>query len=410
MATREDRNPALLREILRNQIFERFVFFFGLALGVAGALLVAWLIAVRSGPDAIPVAPLAWGGLCVGAIGAWGVPRLTVAARTDPMARSIERPLFALGFALIALAGTVVAATTAFAALALLLAVTGISPDAGLALFRAGTLAAAFSVGATLVWGFHIEGRLLDVTHPRVELAELAPALRGLRIAHLSDLHIGNGLEGKRLEGLVERVNGLGADAIVITGDLFDNDARVVPDGAGMLGRLRAPLGVYAVLGNHDLFIGVECVADALAAHAPAITHMRGRWAVLPAAAPLLVAGIDDPGHDWSHDAETLAGLEKLAAARPHEGPALLLAHRPDVFPLAASLGFSLMLSGHYHGGQVAIPLAGGRFNTARLLTPFDRGLHRIGNAALYVSRGLGCAGPRLRIASRPEIALLELV
>jgi hypothetical protein len=68
------------------------------------------------------------------------------------------------------------------------------------------------------------------------------------------------------------------------------------------------------------------------------------------------------------------------------------------------------MLSGHYHGGQVAIPLAGGRFNTARLLTPFDRGLHRIGNAALYVSRGLGFAGPRLRIASRPEIALIELV
>ena len=399
----------MLRDIIRIQIFERFLLFFGLASGAAGALLVAWGIAVRSGPDAIPVATLVWGGLGVGTIGAWAVPRLAVAARNDSTARTIERPLFALGFVLIALAGTVVAATAACAALALLLAVTGISSDAGFGLFRAGTLAAVCGVGATLVWGFHIEGRLVELTQTRVVIAGLAPALRGLRIAHLSDLHIGNGLEGKRLEALVERINGLGADAIVITGDLFDNDAHVLRKGARILGRLGAPLGVYAVLGNHDLFIGKERVAATLESQAPAITLLRGRWVVLPAAAPLMIAGVDDPGHEWSSDPEALAELEKLAAARPLEGPSLLLAHRPDVFALAASLGFALMLSGHYHGGQVALPLAGERFNTARMLTPFDRGLHRIGNAALYVSRGLGFAGPRLRIASRPEIAMLEL-
>jgi predicted MPP superfamily phosphohydrolase len=83
--------------------------------------------------------------------------------------------------------------------------------------------------------------------------------------------------------------------------------------------------------------------------------------------------------------------------------------HRPDAFPRAAELGFALVLSGHFHGGQVALPLAGGRWNAARLLTRFDRGLHRDGNASLYVSRGLGFAGPRLRIASRPEIAVHEL-
>lgn len=399
----------MLREFLRNQIFERFLLFFGLASGLAGALLIAWLIAMGAGPGAIPVATLAWAGLGVGAIGAWAVPRLTLAARTDALARNVERPLFALGFVLIALAGTVITATAAFAALAALLAVTGISPDAGLALFRAGTLAAAFGVGATLVWGFNVEGRLVEVTHPRVSIAGLSPALRGLRLAHLSDLHIGNGVDAKRLTALVERTNALGADAIVVTGDLFDNDAQVLPEGAAILGRLRAPLGVYAVLGNHDLFVGLEAVAGALAEHAPQITVLRDCWAVLPAAAPLLIAGVDDPGHDWIGDPDALASLDKLAAARPIEGPALLLCHRPDAFVHVASLGFSLMLSGHYHGGQVAIPLAGGRFNTARLLTPFDRGMHRSGNASLYVSRGLGFAGPRLRIASRPEIALIEL-
>jgi predicted MPP superfamily phosphohydrolase len=83
--------------------------------------------------------------------------------------------------------------------------------------------------------------------------------------------------------------------------------------------------------------------------------------------------------------------------------------HRPDAFPRAAEHGFALVLSGHFHGGQVALPLAGGRWNAARLLTRFDRGLHREGRAALYVSRGLGFVGPRLRFASPPELALHEL-
>ena len=399
----------MLREFLRKQIFERFPLVFGAASGAAAAILVAWLIALRSGPHAIPMGALGIVGIGAAAIGAWGVPRLTVLARTSAIASRIERPLFASGFVLIALAATVVGATAAFGALAALLAVVGLSPDAGLALLRTGTLFAVSGVGAALVWGFHVEGRLIEVTHHRIEIAGLAPALRGRRIAHLSDLHIGNGLDGERLAALVLRVNALGADLVALTGDLFDNDAQILPEGARILGRLRAPLGVYAVLGNHDLFVGAELVASALAEHAPEISLLRGHWAVIPTPQPLLVAGLDDPGHDWEGDAEALASLEKLAAARPFEGPSILLAHRPEAFPLAAALGFSLVLSGHYHGGQVALPLAGGRLNIARLLTRFDRGLHRIGGSALYVSRGLGYAGPRLRVASRPEIALLEL-
>jgi uncharacterized protein len=399
----------LLRELIRKQIFERFPLVFGVASSVAVAILVGWLIAVRFGPAAIPVATLVYVGVAAAAFGAWAIPRLTVVARTNDLASRVEGPVFATGFIVIALAATVVGATAAFGAIAALLAVAGMSADAGLAVLRAGTIVAVSVVGATLVWGFRVEGRLIEMTFHRVEIAGLAPALCGRRIAHLSDLHIGNGLDGSRLAALIERVNGIGADLIVVTGDLFDNNARVLPDGARALAALRAPLGVFAVLGNHDLFVGADDVASAIATHAPGIELLRGRWAVIPAPEPLLVAGLDDPGHDWEDDAESLAALEKLAAARPFDAPSILLAHRPEAFPLAAPLGFSLVLSGHYHGGQVAVPLAGGRFNTARLLTRFDRGLHRIGNSALYVSRGLGFAGPRLRVASRPEIALLEL-
>ena len=366
----------MLRELIRKQIFERFPLFFGAASSLAVAILVGWLIAVRAGPAAIPVATLLYVGFAAAALGAWAIPRLTVVARTNDFASRVEGPVFAMGFIVIALAATVVTATAAFGAVAALLAVAGLPADTGLGLLRAGTIFAVSVVGATLVWGFRVEGRLIEMTFHRVEIAGLAPALRGRRIAHLSDLHIGNGLDGARLAALIERVNGIGADLIVVTGDLF---------------------------------VGADDVASALATHAPGIELLRGRWAVIATPGPLLVAGLDDPGHDWEDDAESLAALEKLAAARPFDAPSILLAHRPEAFPLAAPLGFSLVLSGHYHGGQVAVPLTGGRINTARALTHFDRGLHRSGGAALYVSRGLGFAGPRLRVASRPEIALLEL-
>ncbi len=398
-----------MREFLRKQIFERFPLFFGAATCVAAVILVAWLMALRSGPLSMPVTTLVCVATLTAAVGAWGVPRLTVLARTSAIAQDVERLLFATGFVLIALAATIAVASAAFGVLASLLAIAGLSPDTGLALFRAGTLSAVSATGVALIWGFHIEGRLIEVTQQRVEIAGLDTALRGRRIAHLSDLHIGNGLDGRRLAALVERVNALGADLVAVTGDLFDNDATILAEGARALNALRAPLGVYAVLGNHDLFVGAERVANAIAENAPAIALLRGRWVVASASPPLLLGGVDDPGGDWAGDEEARAGLEKLAAAQPFDGPSILLAHRPEAFPIAAALGFSLVLSGHYHGGQVAIPLSGGRLNTARLLTRFDRGLHRIGGAALYVSRGLGFAGPRLRVASRPEIALLEL-
>jgi predicted MPP superfamily phosphohydrolase len=88
----------------------------------------------------------------------------------------------------------------------------------------------------------------------------------------------------------------------------------------------------------------------------------------------------------------------------------LLLVHRPDAFVQAAALGVRLVLAGHFHGGQLALPVGNGRWNAACFLTPYHRGLYRTGDATLYVSRGLGFAGPRVRFGSRPEIAVLELV
>lgn len=398
----------MLRDFVRTHLFERFPAVFGASIGAAAVLLFAWCSALVAGPASLAVGSLAALGLVATALGAAGIPLLTRLARHHPWASAAEPPVFALGFSLVTMATAIVVSLVALVLPALLLAALGLPARSGLALLAGGSAASALLAVGALGWGFASHGGGLEVTQRRIEIEGMSPLLAGLRIAHLSDLHIGNGNEGARLAHLVERTNALGADLIVISGDLFDNDAEVLAEGATVLARLAAPLGVYAVLGNHDGFIGTDDVTAALGAHAPGIEVLRGRCLRLATAAPLHVAGFDDPGHDWQ-PGEPLPELEALGAVRPSDGPTLLLMHRPDAFPRAAALGFSLVLSGHFHGGQVALPMAGGRWNAARLLTRFDRGLYREGDATLFVSRGIGFAGPRLRFASPPEIALHEL-
>jgi predicted MPP superfamily phosphohydrolase len=398
----------LLRDFVRNHVFERFPAVFGASIGGAAVVLSAWVVALAAGPGA--VASFGWlaCALAASAIGAGAHPALLRLARHHGWASAAEPVVFAAGFGLVVIAAVVVTSHDVLTVAAALLAALGLPAPAGAWLLQAGSTAGAAVAAGALAWGYASQGGALELTQHRVEIDGLPAALAGLRVAHLSDLHIGNGMEGARLERLVDRTNALRADLIVITGDLFDNDAEVMSDGAAVLARLAAPLGVFAVLGNHDGFVGADDVAAALAANAPKLELLRGRVASVAAPAPLYVAGFDDPGHDWQSGGE-LPELEALGAARPADGPTLLLMHRPDAFPRAAALGFALVLSGHFHGGQVALPIAGGRFNAARLLTRFDRGAHREAGALLYVSRGIGFAGPRLRFASPPEIAVHEL-
>jgi predicted MPP superfamily phosphohydrolase len=102
--------------------------------------------------------------------------------------------------------------------------------------------------------------------------------------------------------------------------------------------------------------------------------------------------------------------LEELAARAPDDGPVILLVHRPEAFPHAARLGFPLVLAGHTHGGQIALPTPGGRYNLASLVTRYHRGLYAGSGSILYVNRGIGVAGPAIRVNCAREIATLELV
>ena len=266
------------------------------------------------------------------------------------------------------------------------------------------------SVAFAVVWAFTGGQKRVDHTRVQIHVEAIHEDQRGLRLGHLTDLHIGNGLEGERLEALVRDANALEVDMLVLTGDLFDFDPAYVEDGARRLGGLRAPLGVFAVLGNHDVYTGTDRIVEALRAHAPGIRLLRNEYVPLPVEGPpLYLAGIEDPGRGWNSRDLHLESLDDLAGRLPQDGPTLLLIHRPQAFPQAARLGFPLVLAGHTHGGQLALPIRNGSINLSRIMTSFTRGLYEMDGSTLYVNRGIGVAGPAVRFNCRREIATVEL-
>jgi len=404
---------------LRRLLLARLLFNLAAVLGVAQALVAHWL-AVVVAPGAGGAAGWLGAGLALAVANAVGVPPLVRARRRADRAGTAARFYMELGVATLLVATAVATCWVLYGVLGGAALVLGADASGVHAAFRAGSGLFVGAVALQTAWGFTLGQARVDVTWNRMPLRGLHPDLTGLRLVQISDLHIGNGLEGARLERMVERTNETGADVVVLTGDLFDFDPRHLDEGARRLGALRARYGVYAILGNHDLYVGAERVAGALARFAPGIRLLRDELVRVPAPQPFYLAGVEDPGERWWDRGLRIPAVDALAAKRPDDGPVVLLVHQPEAFPHAAGLGFPLVLAGHTHGGQIALPLGRRRLNLARVMSRFTRGTYRHApspageagphDALLYVNRGLGVGGPAVRIHCDREIAIHELV
>lgn len=252
--------------------------------------------------------------------------------------------------------------------------------------------------------GFAFARRTPRVKTVEVPIDGLPPALHGFTIAQVTDLHVGPTIKGGWVRAVVERVNGIGADAVVLTGDLVDGRVADLAPHVAPLGELRARHGVFAVTGNHEFYSG----AEPWVAHwrSLGIRVLRGAHVALRHGdSTLVLAGVDDPtarhfGAAAASDPHTaLAGAPADAALK------VLLAHQPRTAGAAADAGFHLQLSGHTHGGQfwpwnLLVPLQ----------QPFVAGLHRLRRLWVYTSRGTGYWGPPLRLGAPSEITRLRLV
>jgi predicted MPP superfamily phosphohydrolase len=393
----------------RRLLFSRLFRNLAAALGLMQALVAHWVAVLVGAPQARQVALWCGVALALAAINAALVPPLVrIRNRPGPAAIAVRRYV-ELGVATLLVGSAVAACWLVLAPIVWLPFFLGLY-DAATAwwLFRTASGTGVGLVALSVAWSFTVGQARVAHTRVRVELPGLAHHLAGLRVVQISDLHIGNRLEGGRLARMVERVNETEPDVVAITGDLFDRDPVYLPE-AARLGRLRARHGVFAILGNHDANLGADRVADALAQYAPGVRLLRDEMVRLDVHSPLYVAGVEDPGGRWFERGLRYGALEALRASWPGDGPVLLLVHQPEVFENAADLGFPLVLAGHTHGGQLALPTPGGHWNLARAMTPLTRGIYRRGACTLYVNRGLGVGGPAMRFHCSREIATIEL-
>ncbi len=239
------------------------------------------------------------------------------------------------------------------------------------------------------IWTVEVNERVLSI--PRVPVN--APPLR---ILHFSDLHLIRGMPRPFYEAVFNQLAAMPCDLAIFTGDLVDVVDRVewIPE---LFGRIRAPMGCFHVLGNHDWEFGSP--ADQRAA--------------LEQAGWIDLAGRVD--HRWSWNiAVRLAGTERpwmgvRPPLPPADGLTIVGSHTPDEFGWAARHGADLVLAGHNHGGQIRIPGFGPVYSPSLYGTRYASGVFRAGSSVMHVSRGLGSRDP-LRWNCRPEMTLLTLV
>ncbi|MFE7096942.1 metallophosphoesterase [Streptomyces erythrochromogenes] len=263
-----------------------------------------------------------------------------------------------------------------------------------------GTVAGVSALGTV---GYGMSSALGDplVKRVPVTLTKVNPRLAGLRIAVVSDIHLGPMLGRAHTERIVRTVNGLQADLVTIVGDLADGTASQLGPAARPLRALESRYGNFFVTGNHEyLYDGVEDWLDEmrnvgvrpLVNERVEIRH-NGAW--------LDLAGVEDlAGEEFGRGPD----LGRALGGRDLSRPVVLLAHQPVFADEAARHGVDLQLSGHTHGGQM-FPLTA----VTSLVNPVNSGLGRVEDTQLYVTNGAGFFGPPVRVGAPAEITLLEL-
>jgi predicted MPP superfamily phosphohydrolase len=259
----------------------------------------------------------------------------------------------------------------------------------------------------TVVYATCFEPFRLGVTHIELETPKLTAGKR-VRLVQISDLHIER--ITRRERDLVERVNALGADYILLTGDYlslsYASEPRAIAEARQVLGALRASVGLYAVRGTHqvDPNATLPVLFDGLPIRWLRNEHLTvsqdGYRMAFAGASCTRRRDIDVPA------------AERALAGVPEDVFTVFLYHTPDLVPQAAEGGVDLYLAGHTHGGQIRLPLYGALITATDAGKRYEMGRYDVNGLTLYVSRGLGMEGmaaPRARFLCPPEIVCIDI-
>ena len=255
-------------------------------------------------------------------------------------------------------------------------------------------------------WAFFIEPASFRINEERITVAKWPAACNGKRVAVLADLHVGSPHKGiQSLRDLVKKVNAAKPDLVVLPGDFVIQGvvggSFVSPEMAGKaLGRLVAPMGVFAVLGNHDWWLGAKRVESALAKHG--ITMLEdASQKIAMGNCHLRLVGITDFWEGPHNVEQAMAGIGANESV-------LAFTHNPDIFPELPD-SIALTIAGHTHGGQVCFPFAGCPIVPSAFGERYVRGHVVEDGQHLYVSSGVGTSIVPVRFLVPPEVTILEV-
>jgi predicted MPP superfamily phosphohydrolase len=252
--------------------------------------------------------------------------------------------------------------------------------------------------GMTLPYNRQLR-RSLTLSEAEVAIPGLDPAFDGLKVLLATDIHAGPFASPQAIEDAFSRLLTVSPDLILLGGDFTSSCVDEFERTAAAFSCLRAPLGVYGVLGNHDHYTRNPALLRSLIADQGIQMLDNSSVEIRRGQGRLRLAGIDDLEMGCPDLDAALEGWSR-------QEPCVLLSHNPDVFFEAARRDIPLVLSGHTHGGQIRVPGLPVIVRQSRFR--LDEGRYRFGRSQLVVSRGMGATGLPLRVHCSPEAVLLR--
>ena len=276
-----------------------------------------------------------------------------------------------------------------------------------LKILRAGAIELALLTLGGAGYGFLSEPGRVIVESLSLKLGRLTQAFHGLRLAQISDIHMGGWMNAERLQHVADIVIAQRPDLLLLTGDflighIFDKSSEQhIQDLINVLTPLAKTIPSFAVLGNHDYWTNPKAVREMLTVSG--ITDLTNSVFTLTRGDQHLhLCGVDDV---WEGNVR----LEDTLSQLTNDGAAILLAHEPDFADQSAVTGrFDLQLSGHSHGGQVVFPFLGPPI-LPYLGQKYPSGLYKVQEMYQYTNRGVGTGRLPIRINCPPEITILTL-
>ena len=266
----------------------------------------------------------------------------------------------------------------------------------------AGTL--AFAAPVILNTGFAVAThRNYIITNQTLYYPSLPSELEGLKIVHISDIHSGIFMTKNQILEIFELVNAQYPDLICITGDFVDTHISEIPNVKQSIDTLKSTYGIYGSPGNHDHYANIDAVIDAFSETKVNMLQNSSSQLIIDGA-PFQLIGLDDAGSGNMNFADPESAFRNFDP----EAFKILLSHRPHLFDMATQKNINLTLSGHTHGGQLAIDIPGIEIYPIDWFHKYSRGHYGSGNSQLYVNVGVGLVGAPIRLV-RPEITVLTL-